>query len=218
MLTSDLTIRETKLDSRRYGFHNSCYEFSRHPVTQRTNIRSCAGNNVPDEIGTIFREAGNASCENGAPYRRCAGRVRRHCRYSAQSLQPRVAASMFQVETDGQGFMAWTIDAALADQHITVTERSDGWGQYSFTLGELDTEITEWLCRSPLSEETRYPITHAIKTPDQGDPHIQSRVWWDYPAYALHQAISTLTFHYEGAVKNNRKPSESWLKLRSPAF
>lgn len=122
---------------------------------------------------------------------------------------------MLPVATDGHGLMAWTIDAALADQHITVTERNDEWGQYSFRLGELDTEITVWLCRSPVSEETRYSITHAIKTPDQAGPHNPSRMWWDYPAYALHQAISTLTGHYDVAVRNKHTPSESWLKPKN---
>ena len=71
--------------------------------------------------------------------------------------------------------------------------------------------ITVEIRRSPTSNETHYRRSHAIHTPTQAGPYFQSRYWWDDPAYAMHQAITSLTQYHEEAVRNGHKPKPSWL-------
>jgi hypothetical protein len=113
--------------------------------------------------------------------------------------------------------MAWTISDALADPAITLLERDDNRGIYRFRVGDLQTEVTVELCRSPTTDETRYELSHAIHTPTQLAPYIQGRTFWDYPAYALHQAVNSLTSYYNAALKAGHKPQEGWLKARNPS-
>src|ERR1700730_6270647 len=61
------------------------------------------------------------------------------------------------------------------------------------------------------SDETKFRVSHAIKTPMQIAPYRTSIPVADYPAYALHKAITGLTDYYRDAVKNGHKPSEQWL-------
>jgi hypothetical protein len=110
----------------------------------------------------------------------------------------------------GERDVAWTFEEALKDDDVKIVERNDAWGLYSFTVGTLKTEITIKLCRSPVSEETRFERSHDIQTPAQASPYHGSRLFWDSPAYALHQAISGITEFYREGIENH-KPDESWL-------
>ena len=107
--------------------------------------------------------------------------------------------------------MPWTLDKALDDDLITFTHRHDALGYYEFRVGNLKTVVTVQVSRLPKSEEARYILSHAIKTPTQAGPYYQSRGYWDDVPYALHQAISSLTQYYREAVKAGHEPQESWL-------
>lgn len=107
--------------------------------------------------------------------------------------------------------MPYTLENVLRDDTITVIERDDDRGLYKFRLGELTPVVTIILYRSLISEETRYERSHAIKTPLQAGPYHQSRLFWDDPAYALHQAIDSITQHYKDAVSEGYTPLDSWL-------
>ena len=107
--------------------------------------------------------------------------------------------------------MAWTVTSALNDPSIAIHARDDAMGYYRVTIGTLKTEVTIQLCRSPISDETRYERSHNMHTPQQGSPYHQSRLYWDDPWYALHQAVNSLTEWYDAAVNAGDKPKESWL-------
>lgn len=107
--------------------------------------------------------------------------------------------------------MAWTIDKALDDELITVVSRNDSVGLFVILLGELETEITIELNRHLDSDMTKFQVSHAIKTPKQAGPYRTGAPYGDYPAYALHKAITGLTQYYKDAVKEGHKPTEDWL-------
>ncbi|MGJ5075481.1 hypothetical protein [Bradyrhizobium oligotrophicum] len=111
--------------------------------------------------------------------------------------------------------MAWTFDDALED--VTVLERNDEWGRYEFCVGELRTKIQVHLFRSPTTEQTRFVRSHDIQTPGMLDAYHSGRVWWDYPAYALRNAVSGITQYYDQAVQAGHTPQESWLQ-RNDSF
>jgi hypothetical protein len=115
----------------------------------------------------------------------------------------------FQQAREAQ--MMFTLESALDDDSITIIERNDSWGLYRFQVGMLKTIVSVKLCRSPVSDETRYELSHAIHTPTQIGPYHQSRLFWDYPAYALHEAITSITMHYNIATKNGYASEEGWL-------
>ena len=107
--------------------------------------------------------------------------------------------------------MAWTIEAALNDPSIHVIEQNDAWGLYRFRLGSLNTEITVKLCRSPIDNATRFERSHDIHTPTQVGPYHESRLFWDDPAYALHNAVNGVAEYYREATKAGHPPREDWL-------
>ncbi|TPK70774.1 hypothetical protein FJ527_28275 [Mesorhizobium sp. B2-4-18] len=107
--------------------------------------------------------------------------------------------------------MAWTLDNALEDGSISIVERNDAWGVYKFRVGSLSPVVTVILCRSPVSDETRYERSHNIKTPVQLGPYHQSRLFWDDPAYALHQAVDSITSYYKEAVAKGHDQQDAWL-------
>jgi hypothetical protein len=107
--------------------------------------------------------------------------------------------------------VAWTIDSALDDSSISIEERNDAWGLYRFSVGDLKTIITIKLCRSPVDDKTRYERSHDTHTPTQIGPYNSSRLFWDDPPYALHNAISGITEYYRQAVSAGHAPSETWL-------
>ena len=110
-----------------------------------------------------------------------------------------------------------TIEDELRNPLITVLNQNDDLGHYEFLLGELQQPIRVELGRSPTSDETHYRRTHAIHTPLQAGPYYQSRYFWDDPAYALHQAITSLTQWYADAVRNGHQPKPSWLVKQDAA-
>ncbi len=111
--------------------------------------------------------------------------------------------------------MPFTIDHELQNPLITVLQRDDHEGLYEFTVGTLDTVVTVMISRLPGSEECRYERSHDIKTPRMIAPYRQSRGYWDDAAYALHQAIISITSYYEEAVKAGDQPVESRLVSRT---
>jgi hypothetical protein len=106
--------------------------------------------------------------------------------------------------------MPWTLDAALDHDLIEVVERNHAWGLYRFRLRGLSTVISVKLCRSPINEETRFERSHDIHTPSQAGPYGSSRLFWDDPAYALHNAVNGITMYYEMAVQDGHTPSDKW--------
>ena len=111
--------------------------------------------------------------------------------------------------------MAWTFDSAL--KSVTVLEQNDEWGTYEFLIGQLQTKVQVHLFRSPTTEQTRFVRSHDIKTPAMIDAYHSSRLWWDYPAYALHNAVSGITQYYDQAIRDEHTPQESWLQ-RNDSF
>ena len=107
--------------------------------------------------------------------------------------------------------MAWTFDEALADDLVTVVTRDDSVGTFEFRVGELETVITVELGRFMDSDWTKFRRSHAIKTPLQAGPYLPSRDFDDYPAYALHRAIDSITNYYRQAVRKGLTPSKEWL-------
>jgi hypothetical protein len=107
--------------------------------------------------------------------------------------------------------MPYTLDSALDDDLITVVNRNDSMGLYEVRIGTLKKIVSIELGRFLDSEWTKFDISHAIKTPALMSPYRTSRPFADYPAYALHQAISGLTQYYRQAVENGDKPDENWL-------
>ena len=110
--------------------------------------------------------------------------------------------------------MPHTLDSALEDPDITVLQRDDHLGFFEVRVGGLNPVVTIDLARALGSNETKFDRSHNIKTPVQSGPYISSRLFWDDPAYALHQAISGLTSHYRAAVKAGHIPNDSWLMRR----
>jgi hypothetical protein len=106
--------------------------------------------------------------------------------------------------------MAWTIDQALEDVSIKVIRRRP-LNEYQFTVGELKTVITIRTYEQTVGGGYIFEQSHFIKTPLQPDYYCTSRPWGDYEAYAVHQAISTITEWYRDAVNAGHTPSESWL-------
>ena len=111
--------------------------------------------------------------------------------------------------------MAWTLDDAL--EGVTILERNDEWGTYEFLVGQLQTKVQVHLLRSPTTEQTRFVRSHDIKTPTMIDAYHSSRLWWDYPAYALRNAVSGITQYYDEAIRAGHVPQESWFR-RNDSF
>lgn len=107
--------------------------------------------------------------------------------------------------------MAHTFDSALDYESITVLYRDDSKGLFVIRLGNLSPEVEIRLGRQMDNDTTLFWISHAIKTPLQATPYRTSRPWGDYPAYALHQAVSGLTMYFDEAVRKGHNPDDSWL-------
>lgn len=107
--------------------------------------------------------------------------------------------------------MAFTFDSALEDDDITVLYRNDSAGRFVIQLGELSPDIEIQLGREMDNDRTHFQVSHAIHTPTQAGPYRTSRPWADYPAYALHQAVSGLTMYYRQAVEEGHQPNDNWL-------
>ena len=110
--------------------------------------------------------------------------------------------------------MAYTIDSALDDDLVTVVTRYDNMGVFEIQIGILTTIVTIDLGRFLDSDLTKLTMTHAIKTPGMISPYVSSRAYWDYPAYALDHAVSSLTDEYRIAINDGHTPSEAWLVQR----
>ena len=110
--------------------------------------------------------------------------------------------------------MAYTIEAALADQDITLIEQNDAMGEYVFTIGELETTVIVTLRRLPHDEAFEFRTSHAIKTPTQIAPYTTSQPFEKDYAYALHRAVSGLTEYYREGVAAGYQPAEDWLVER----
>ena len=107
--------------------------------------------------------------------------------------------------------MAFTVDEALDDDLIHVIDRHDEVGTFTVRLGSLETPITIELGRFQSSEETKFWVSHAIKTPSQHDPYTPSVFYKPSWGDALQEAVSSLTMYYRIAVRDGHKPEESWL-------
>lgn len=107
--------------------------------------------------------------------------------------------------------MPHTFDSALKDDLVSVVNRDDDMGSFKIQIGALETVVTIELGRFMTSDETKFFVSHAIKTPVQAGPYRTSRPFADYPPYALHMAIRGLTDYYRQAVDKGHEPSEDWL-------
>ena len=84
----------------------------------------------------------------------------------------------------------------------------------SIWLKQIDKEIKIQLSENFSEGGTNYHLSHAIKTPEQMSAYISSREWGDYPAYALHMAVTSITQYYNIAIRNGHTPSGDWLVSR----
>lgn len=105
--------------------------------------------------------------------------------------------------------MAWTIDAALEDEAIEKTKKTNEG--YSFWLKGIPTEIRVVLSINPVFGGYNFQLSHFIHTPKQIGPYRPSRPCGDDDAYALHMAITTITQHYREAVNAGLSPNSAWL-------
>lgn len=107
--------------------------------------------------------------------------------------------------------MPYTFDTALDDPDITIIDRNDTMGSYAVKIGTLSPIVFIELGRFPDSEMTKFIVSYSIHTPMQAGPYHTSKNFDDYPAYALHRAISNLTSYYRMAVDAGHKPHDSWM-------
>jgi hypothetical protein len=105
--------------------------------------------------------------------------------------------------------MAWTIESALQDKHITQVRRLSK--EFKFQLGMLNPWITIRLYEVVGGNGYEWTQSHYIKTPSLASAYQTSRPWGDDEAYALHLAVSTLTRDYGLAVSAGHTPSDEWL-------
>lgn len=105
--------------------------------------------------------------------------------------------------------MAWTIDAALQDEAIERTEKTDEG--YSFWLKGIPIEIRVVLSINPARGGYNFHLSHFIHTPKQIGPYLPSRPWGDDEAYALRLAVTAITQYYSDAVKAGIAPCSEWL-------
>jgi len=105
--------------------------------------------------------------------------------------------------------MAWTIEKALADEHISDVRKESG--EYEFQLGSLTPRITIRLYQKVGEQRVWWEQSHYIKTPGMLGPYHASRPWGDDEAYALHLAVTSLTSYYGQALKKGETPSDDWL-------
>ncbi|MBS2781221.1 hypothetical protein [Aeromonas salmonicida] len=112
--------------------------------------------------------------------------------------------------------MAWTIEAALEDEAIECTEKTDEG--YSFWLKGIPTEIRVVLSTNPTRGGYNFHLSHFIHTPKQIGPYRPSRPWGDDEAYALHLAVTSITQYYRDAVKVGVAPNADWLVENEPGI
>jgi hypothetical protein len=127
-----------------------------------------------------------------------------------RSLSVKTNSSSGIVESDeivdfGGG---WTLESALA-RHELVTFLRRKRNTFFIRIGSLKTEIAISLRRE--RDGIGFTQSHVIKTPRQISPYRTSRPWGDTPGYALLQAITGLTQHYDDAIRNGLPPEEGWL-------
>lgn len=107
--------------------------------------------------------------------------------------------------------MAYTFDDVLSDESIRVLHRDDSRGYFVIQILDLHADIEIELGRFMDRETTKFRVSHAIQTPLLASPYRTSHAEGDYPAYALHRAVSGLTHHYREAVRHGHVPSDDWL-------
>lgn len=107
--------------------------------------------------------------------------------------------------------MPHTFDSVLDDDVVTVINRNDSMGVFEVRIGDLETVVTIELGRFMDGDQTKFSVSHAIKTPAQLAPYRTSHPFADNAPYALHRAITGLSEPYRGAVRAGLTPSESWL-------
>lgn len=82
---------------------------------------------------------------------------------------------------------------------------------YSFWLTGIPVEIKIVLSVNGDRGGFNFHTSHVIKTPKQTGPYHPSRPWGDDAGYALHQAVTSITQHYDDATKAGLKPEAAWL-------
>lgn len=105
--------------------------------------------------------------------------------------------------------MPWTIEAALSGAAVAKSKATQSG--YSFWLKGLPTEIEVVLSINGERGGFNFQTSHVIHTPKQAGPYHPSRPWGDDAAYALHQAVTSITQYYEEAIKAGLKPNAEWL-------
>jgi hypothetical protein len=105
--------------------------------------------------------------------------------------------------------MTWTIEAAFTGGGIEKYEPTHEG--YSFWLKGISTEIKVVLSINGAHGGFNFRTSHIIKTPKQIAPYHPGRPWGDYPEYALRQAVTSITQHYDYAIKSGLSPEVNWL-------
>jgi len=105
--------------------------------------------------------------------------------------------------------MPWTIDAALADEAIERTERTNH--RYSFWLKGIPTEIQVTLSINPERGGFDFHLSDLIHTPTQTEPYRPRHTWGDDEGYALHLAVTAITQSYREAIDAGFPPNVIWL-------
>ena len=107
--------------------------------------------------------------------------------------------------------MEHDFDSVLDNDLVEVVERDNAKGYFCIRIGTLDTPVMIHLGRYMTTDETKYFVSHAIKTPLQGSPYRTSQAFDDTPAGALRKAVFGLTNYYRRAVGEGHEPNEDWL-------
>jgi hypothetical protein len=114
-----------------------------------------------------------------------------------------------KLTNQGKRTMSWTIETALSGAAVEKSRATQSG--YSFWLKGLPTEIQVVLSVNGERGGFNFHTSHVIKTPKQAGPYHTSRPWGDDAAYALHQAVTSITQHYEEAIKAGLPPDAKWL-------
>lgn len=105
--------------------------------------------------------------------------------------------------------MPHTIESALNSEFIERSEATHAG--YSFWLKGIPVEIKVVISINPVEGGFNFKTSHVIHTPKQIGAYRPSHAWGDYPEYALHRAVTSITGEYGIAVKAGLKPSTDWL-------
>lgn len=105
--------------------------------------------------------------------------------------------------------MNHTIESLL--DHPTISNGRRFLSEYQFHLGTLTPIVTIRLYENLNNGRVDFEQSHYIKPPKHGGPYMTNANSGDDEYDALRRALNTLTTNYDGAVRSEEEPNDSWL-------